>query len=262
MKRVVLAVVAALLVFAAPAGAKTKKTWPPKPTIVLVHGAFADASGWNDVTERLQDRGYNVLAPANPLRGVTADAASLRRLLEHISGPVVLVGHSYGGVVITNAATGNPNVKALVYAAAFAPAQGETVQQLTPAAGGAMLGLKALDLVGDGTPPGTEGTIKQDLFREIFAADLPRRVTNVMAVSQRPASLVTLGEGSGVPAWASIPSWALVPTRDNTIGTGNLRAMAKRAKARTWEVRNASHVVMMSEPAITTELILQAARGK
>src|SRR5687767_5684257 len=133
MKRLVLAVIAAFVLIAAPAA--TAKTGG-KPTIVLVHGAFADASGWNGVTERLQDRGYTVLAPANPLRGVSADATYLRNVLSHVSGPIVLVGHSYGGVAISNAATGNPNVKALVYVAAFIPAQGETVQALSTPAGG------------------------------------------------------------------------------------------------------------------------------
>jgi len=259
MKRLVLAIIAACVLIAAPAA--TAKTGG-KPTIVLVHGAFADASGWNGVTERLQDRGYTVLAPANPLRGVSADAAYLRNVLSHVSGPIVLVGHSYGGVAITNAATGNPNVKALVYVAAFAPAQGETVQGLSTPAGGSMLGVATLDVAPDGTPDGLEGTIKVAAFREVFAADLPRKLTAVMAASQRPASLVTLGEPSGPPAWASIPSYALIPTKDNTIGTGNLRTMAKRAKAKITEVRGASHVVMTSQPEITAQLILRAVKGK
>lgn len=256
MKRVLLAALAAFVLSAAPASAASK------PTIVLVHGAFADASGFSGVTERLQDKGYKVLAPANPLRGVSADAAYLKNVLSHVSGPIVLVGHSYGGVAITNAATGNPNVKALVYVAAFAPAQGETVQALSTPAGGSMLGVSTLDVASDGTPEGLEGTIKVSAFREVFAADLPKKLAAVMAASQRPASLVTLGEPSGVPAWASIPSFALIPTKDNTIGTGNLRTMAKRAKARIQEVRGASHVVMTSQPQVTTDFILRAVKGK
>jgi len=261
MKRLVLAVIAAFVLIAAPAA--TAKTGG-KPTIVLVHGAFADASGWNGVTERLQDRGYTVLAPANPLRGVSADAAYLKNVLSHVSGPIVLVGHSYGGVAITNAATGNPNVKALVYVAAFIPAQGETVQALSTPEGGSQLGVATLDVFpdGSGTPDGLEGTIKVNAFREVFAADLPRKLASVMAVSQRPASLVTLGEPSGPPAWASIPSFALIPTKDNTIGTGNLRTMAKRAKAKTAEVRGASHVVMTSQPGVTADFILRAVKGR
>ncbi len=256
MKRLLLVLVA-MLVFAAPASAKTSK-----PTIVLVHGAFADASGWNGVTERLQDKGYKVLAPANPLRGVSADAAYLKNVLSQIKGPVVLAGHSYGGVSITNAATGNANVKALVYVAAFVPAQGDTVQALSTPEGGSQLGVATLDVHSDGTPEGLEGTIKVDAFRNVFAADLPRKLASVMAVSQRPASLVTLGEPSGAPAWASIPSWAVIPTKDNTIGTGNLRTMAKRAKAKITEVKGASHVVMTSQPGVTTDVILKAVRGK
>ena len=151
MRRALL-VLAAFFVLAAPASAKTTK-----PTIVLVHGAFADASGWNGVTERLQDKGYTVLAPANPLRGVSADAAYLKNVLSHVKGPIVLVGHSYGGVAITNAATGNPNVKALVYVAAFVPAQGDTVQTLSTPAGGAQLGPDKLDILPDGTPRRARG---------------------------------------------------------------------------------------------------------
>ena len=256
MRRALL-VLAAFLVLAAPAAAKTTK-----PTIVLVHGAFADASGWNGVTERLQDKGYTVLAPANPLRGVSADAAYLKNVLSHVSGPIVLVGHSYGGVAITNAATGNPNVKALVYVAAFVPAQGDTVQTLSTPEGGAQLGPDKLDILPDGTPEGLEATIKVSAFRDVFAADLPRKLAAVMAASQRPASLVTLGEPSGAPAWASIPSWAVVPTKDHTIGTGNLRTMAKRAKAKITEVKGASHVVMVSQPGATADVVLRAAKGK
>ena len=260
MKRALL-VLAAFFVLAAPASAKTTK-----PTIVLVHGAFADASGWNGVTERLQDRGYTVLAPANPLRGVSADAAYLKNVLSHVKGPIVLVGHSYGGVAITNAATGNPNVKALVYVAAFVPAQGDTVQTLSTPEGGAQLGVDTLDIHPDGSgrpaPEGLEGTIKVSAFRDVFAADLPRKLAAVMAASQRPASLVTLGEPSGAPAWTSIPSWAVIPTKDNTIGTGNLRTMAKRAKAKITEVKGASHVVMVSQPGITADVILRAVKGK
>ena len=153
---------------------------------MLVHGAFADASGWNGVTERLQDKGYTVLAPPNPLRGVSADAAYLKNVLSHVPGPIVLVGHSYGGVAITNAATGNPNVKALVYVAAFVPAQGDTVQTLSTPEGGAQLGPDKLDILPDGTPEGLEATIKVSAFRDVFAADVPRKLAAVMAASQRP----------------------------------------------------------------------------
>jgi pimeloyl-ACP methyl ester carboxylesterase len=232
---------------------------------VLVHGAFADASGWSGVIDRLERRGYPVIAPANPLRGVSADAAYLRAFLATIEGPIVLVGHSYGGVVITNAATGNPNVKALVYVAAFAPDEGDSVSSLGQLGTGGMLGPETLDLrpypAPAGAPP-LEGYIKLNVFRDIFAADLSRKQARTMALSQRPAALSTLGEPSGPPAWKTIPSWYLVPTRDHAIGTDVLLAMAKRIHPRKIvEVKGASHVVMISRPKITTKLIVTAARS-
>ena len=262
MTRALLALaIAALLAVATPAAAAAAKA-QPKPTVVLVHGAFADASGWADVIASLQHRGYPVLAPANPLRGVSSDAAYLRNVLAQIEGPIVLVGHSYGGFVMTNAATGNPRVKALVYIAAFAPAEGDTVQALTGRAPGSLLGAQTLTVRTFPAPDGTlvpEGYIKRSAFRDVFAADLPKRETDVLAVSQRPAALATLGEPSGPPAWATIPSWYLVAGADRTIGAANLRFMAKRAKARTVEINGASHAVLISRPRETTQLILTAA---
>jgi pimeloyl-ACP methyl ester carboxylesterase len=236
-----------------------------KPTIVLVHGAFADASGWSGEITRLERRGYRVIAPANPLRGVTADTAYLRAFLATIKGPIVLVGHSYGGVVITNAATGNPDVKALVYVAAFAPDAGDSVQSLGSLGSDGGLGPKTLDLrpypAPEGSPP-LEGYIKLGVFRDIFAADLPRKQTRAMALSQRPAALATLAEPSGAPAWKTIPSWYLVPTRDRAIGTDVLLAMAKRVHPRkTVKAKGASHVVMISRPKLTTNLIVRAAQS-
>jgi pimeloyl-ACP methyl ester carboxylesterase len=249
--------IAASLLVAAPAQAA------PKPTVVLVHGAFADASGWLPVIERLQERGYPVLAPANPLRGVGADSAYLKSVLAQVKGPIVLVGHSYGGFVMTNAATGNANVKALVYVAAFAPAEGDTVQALTAHAPGSLLGQETLEIrtypAADGTLA-PEGSIKTSAFREVFAADLPKRQVDALAAAQRPAALATLGEPSGPPAWASIPSWFLVAGADKTIGAANLRFMAKRAKARTVELKGASHAVLLSRAQETTKLILSAAK--
>jgi pimeloyl-ACP methyl ester carboxylesterase len=241
------------------------KQQAPKPTVVLVHGAFADASGWSDVTDRLERRGYPVIAPANPLRGVAADTAYLRAFLATIEGPIVLVGHSYGGVVITNAATGNSNVKALVYVAAFAPDEGDSVASLGQLGTGGMLGPETLDLrpypAPEGAPP-QEGYIKLDLFREIFAADLPRKQARAMALSQRPGALATVGELSGPPAWETIPSWYLVPTRDHAIGTDVLLAMAGRIHPRKIvKARGASHVVMISRPKLTADLIVTAARS-
>jgi pimeloyl-ACP methyl ester carboxylesterase len=237
----------------------------PKPTIVLVHGAFADASGWYGVQERLEDKGYKVVSPANPLRGVSADAAYIKSVLAQISGPIVLVGHSYGGVVITNAATGNANVKALVYVAAFAPDQGDTVLSLSELGTDDRLGPATLDIKTYPNPDGTtgqEGTIKLDVFRDIFAGDLSKKLARNMALSQRPASLVALGEPSGVPAWKTIPSYYLIAGADKTIGTDVERAMAKRISPRkTITVKRASHVVMISRPKETANFILDAAKA-
>jgi pimeloyl-ACP methyl ester carboxylesterase len=260
-----LATVAALLIGTALTSSSALAKQPPKPTVVLVHGAFADASGWRDVIDRLERQGYPVIAPANPLRGVTADAAYMRAFLATIQGPIVLVGHSYGGMVITNAATGNPNVKALVYVAAFAPDEGDSVASLGQLGTGGQLGPATLDLrpypAPAGAPP-LEGYIKLDVFRDIFAADLSRKQARTMALSQRPAALSTLGEPSGPPAWKTIPSWYLVPTRDHAIGTDVLLAMAERIHPRKIvKVKGASHVVMISRPKITTKLIVTAARS-
>ncbi|MDG4821815.1 alpha/beta hydrolase [Asanoa sp. WMMD1127] len=265
-RRAVLAGSAALLagtalsaVAATPAVASSRRG--PKPTIVLVHGAFADASGWAEVTRRLQRAGYPTVAPANPLRGVPSDTAYLAEFLRTITGPIVLVGHSYGGIIITNAATGNPAVKALVYIAAFAPDEGETLEALQTKFPGSKLGLEALDLRPYTRPdgsPSADGYVKADLFRQIFAGDLPESVTAVMAATQRPGDVHTLQDRSGPPAWRDVPSWYLVARDDNLIPAAAQRFMAQRAHSRTVEVR-ASHVAMMSEPAVAADLITRAA---
>jgi len=266
MPRIIVAVLTALLALALTGSTAQAAKPPAKPTVVLVHGAFADASGWSSVIERLEDRGYPVLAPANPLRGVAADSAYLRSFLETVPGPIVLVGHSYGGFVLTNAATGNANVKALVYVAAFAPDQGDSVSSMGALGSDGMLGAPgALTIrpfaAADGTPA-LEAYISLEPFREIFAADLPRRQARTMALSQRPAALQTLGEPSGEPAWRTIPSWYLVAGCDNAIGTDTERAMAARIHPRkTVEIKGASHVVMISRPEATTNLVLDAARS-
>jgi pimeloyl-ACP methyl ester carboxylesterase len=244
---------------ARPAAAATK------PTIVLVHGSFTDASSWSRVIPGLQKRGYPVIAEANPLRGIAIDTAYLKSLIAQIKGPIVLVGHSYGGIVITNAATGNPNVKALVYVAAFAPAEGETGNQLIAHAPGSLLSPDALDVRLYPTPDGQsapEVTAKPGALRPIFAADLPVAATKIAAASQRPASLSTLSDPSGPPAWATIPSWALVAGADKAIGAANERYMAKRIRATTVEAKGASHLVMLSQPEKVTKLIADAAAGR
>ena len=237
------------------------RTAAPKPTIVLVHGAFADSSGWNDVASRLIRDGYPVLAFSNPLRGPASDAAYLRDFLTTITGPVVLVGHSYGGAVITNAATGNPNVRSLVYVAAYALAEGESVAAANALGGGHT---EVTDhLVLRPFPGATGGDqdayIDPAEFRRLFAQDLPRRETDVMAATQRPGALAALLTPSGPPAWATIPSWYLVASQDRIIPPEAERAMAERAGATTVEIRS-SHVAMMSHPEVVVKLVRAAAR--
>ncbi|GAA1313957.1 alpha/beta hydrolase family protein [Saccharothrix xinjiangensis] len=263
LRRVVagLAVVLLTLVAVPASGSPSGSGHRPKPTVVLVHGAFADASSWSEVVLRLQRKGYPVLAPANPLRGVAADSAYLASVLGTISGPVVLVGHSYGGVVITNAATGNANVKALVYVAAFVPDAGDTVGGLQVKYPGTKLGQAALDvrefpLAGGGVSH--EGYVKPALFRDIFAGDLPPAEAALLAATQRPADVHTLDQPSGEPAWRTIPSWTLIARDDNLIPAAAQRFMAARAHARAVEV-NASHVAMISKPSATVDLVVDAA---
>lgn len=257
------ALVAAFVVAIIAPGASAKPD-EVKPTIVLVHGAFADASGWTGVSKRLQARGYKVLAPANPLRGVAADAGYLRSVLATIAGPIVLVGHSYGGMVTSNAATHNDNVKALVYVAAYAPDEGDSVASLAAQARGGEIGPSTLDFRPFPLPDGTtapEATIKIHDFRKIFAADVPARRAATMAVAQRPLAAAALGEPSGPPAWKTIPSWYVIPGADRGVGTATERIMARRIGAHTMTVAGASHVVMISHPAATTKVILAAANA-
>ncbi|MBG0563849.1 alpha/beta hydrolase [Actinoplanes sp. NEAU-A11] len=258
-RRTVLAGTAAAVAVGAASGSPAAASGKgPKPTIVLVHGAFADATGWSDVIKRLTHEGYTVLAPANPLRGVASDAEYLKSFLATLTGPVVLAGHSYGGFVITNAATGNPNVKALVYIAAFAPDAGETVAGLTNQFPGTQLHPEtAIDF--RPWSGGVDGYVKKDVFRSVFAGDLPRSTTDVMWATQRPGDGSTLQSASGVPAWRTIPSFYLVAREDNLIPAAAQRFMAQRAGAYTVEVK-ASHVAMISQPRSTAELIRKAAR--
>ncbi|BCB92003.1 alpha/beta fold hydrolase [Phytohabitans suffuscus] len=229
----------------------------PKPTVVLVHGAFADASGWNGVAARLIRAGYPVIAPPNPLRGVASDSAYLASVLATLGGPLVLAAHSYGGIAVTNAATGNANVRALVYVAAFAPDQGETLLGLQTKYPGSRLDESALDF--RPYAGGVDGYIKKDVFRGVFAGDVPRGTTDLMWAGQRPSDLRTLQEPSGAPAWRTIPSWYLVARDDNVLPAAAQRFMARRAGARTVEV-GASHVAMISQPAVTADLVERAAR--
>lgn len=231
----------------------------PKPTVVLVHGAFADASGWNAVTAGLQKKGYTTLAVANPLRGLQSDAEYLRLVLSTIEGPVILVGHSYGGAVITNAATGNPNVQALVYVAAYALAEGERLVDANALGGGhSDLADHLVIRPYPGAPEGdADGYIDPAFFQELFAGDLPKRDAAVLAASQRPAAVSALFTPSGPPAWSSIPSWYLVASQDHTIPPEAERAMAARAGSTTVEI-DSSHVAMMSHPDVVLKLVLKA----
>ncbi|MGI9821906.1 alpha/beta fold hydrolase [Agromyces sp. Marseille-Q5079] len=233
----------------------------PKPTVVLVHGAFADSSGWNDVIERLQKRGYPVLAASNPLRGLSTDAEYVKSILATIEGPIVLVGHSYGGAVITNAATGNPNVVSLVYVAAYALDAGERLIDANELGGGhSSLAEHLVIRPYPGAPEGdADGYIDPAYFRELFAADLPKKQAAVLAASQRPAALQALFTPSGEPAWRSIPSWYVVASEDHTIPPEAERAMAARAGSTTVEI-DSSHVVMMSHPGEVVDVILDAAQ--
>ena len=238
-----------------------QKSSGPRPTIVLVHGDWADASSWNAVIAPLQDRGFTVVAPPNTLRGPSQDAPYLASYLQTIPGPIVLAAHSYGGFVITNAATGNPNVKALVYIDSFAPDENET----------------ALDLVGptdscvndDGAFRAVPIDGGLDLylnweadppyagFRECFANGVDEQTARLLAAGQRPASAAQFSDPSGVPAWETIPSWALLGTRDHVIPPALQAEMYERADARITRVR-AGHLTPITRPGAVVRVILSA----
>ncbi|HKS52641.1 MAG TPA: alpha/beta hydrolase [Pseudonocardiaceae bacterium] len=233
-----------------------------KPTIVLVHGAFADASSWNGVIERLQQQDYPVVAPANPLRGLVVDSAYLASVVNQIDGPVLLVGHSYGGALITNAATHTPNAVGLVYVAAFAPDAGERLGEVEAGSKDSVLNTA---LVQRHYPTGPDGEtaiefmIDPALFRDAFAADLPAEGTALAAATQRPVAAAAFSDASGPPAWKRLPSWAVVATGDKGAGADVIRSMARRAGADIVEVEG-SHVIMVSQPQAVTDLILKAAQ--
>lgn len=232
----------------------------PRPTIVLVHGAFADGSSWNDVIEKLTKDRYPVVAAANPLRGPASDAATLRGLISHINGPVVLVGHSYGGSVISAAAAGSDQVKALVYVAAFLPAPGESALELTGKFPGSTLSA-ALDPVAFTNPDGSTGTdlyIQQAKFHDQFAADVPADRSALAAAAQRPILQAALEEKATVAAWTDKPSWDVITTQDLNIPVAAQRFMADRAHAHVTEIA-ASHSVAVSHPDQVAAVIEQAA---
>jgi pimeloyl-ACP methyl ester carboxylesterase len=232
----------------------------PKPTIVLIHGAFADASGWNGVIDLLRNDGYPVIAPANPLRDLVDDAEYLASILATIPGPVVLVGHSYGGAVITNAAIDRPNVKALVYIAAFAPDKGESVFGLTVRSPGSLLppALRLRPFRQPGGALGNDAYIDPALFHDVFVGDVPASTAAEMAASQRPLTLAAGTELTQAVAWKSIPSWYMVAGLDHTIPPDVERFMARRAGSHVVEV-GGSHVVMIEHPGAVADLIRAAA---
>jgi pimeloyl-ACP methyl ester carboxylesterase len=225
-------------------------------TVVLVHGAFADASSWNGVVERLQAAGILVAAPANPLRGIAIDSAYIASFLEQIPGPVLAVGHSYGGAVISNAATEASNVVGLVFVAAFAPEEGERLGEAEGESKDSVLMSALVPLQypsGDGETA-TEFAIDPEKFRDALAADLPEKQTAVMAATQRPVAESAFAEPSGPPAWKSRPSWAVVATGDKAAGTDVVRSMAERAGATITEA-DGSHVILVSQPEAVADVI-------
>lgn len=233
-----------------------------KPTVVLVHGAFADGSSWNGVIERLHADGYRVISAPNELRSVRSDAAEVGSLVRGIAGPVVLVGHSYAGSVISAAAEGLPNVKALVFVAAFAPAVGETAAQLSSKFPGSSLGATL-------APPvalsggGKDLYIQQDRFPAQFAADVPATQARLMAASQRPITDAALNEASPAAAWKTLPSWFIYGDADLNIPAAAQAFMAHRAHAReTVVIKGASHVVMVSHPDAVATLVEKAALSR
>jgi pimeloyl-ACP methyl ester carboxylesterase len=229
-------------------------------TVVLVHGAFADSSSWTGVIERLQARGIQVTAPPNPLRGIAIDSAYIAGILEQIPGRLLVVGHSYGGAVITNAATNAKNVVGLVYVAAFAPDEGETLGAVEQGSKDSVLNAVLVPLeypTGNGSETAMEFAINPEKIREAFAGDLPATQTAVMAATQRPVSERAFTEPTRRPAWKSLPSWAVVATGDKAAGTDVVRSMAERAGATIIEVEG-SHVIMISQPQVVTEVILSA----
>jgi pimeloyl-ACP methyl ester carboxylesterase len=228
------------------------------PTVVLVHGAFADASSWNGVIERLQAKGVEVTAPANPLRGIATDSAYIAGVFEETPGPVLAVGHSYGGAVITNAAAKAKNVVGLVFVAAFAPDEGELLGEAEAGSKDSVLmsALMPLHYPSNGGEA-VEFAIKPESFHDAFAADLPAEETAVLAATQRPVAETAFSEPTGKPAWKDRPSWAVVATGDKAAGADVVRSMARRAGATITEVEG-SHVIMISQPGAVTDVILDA----
>jgi pimeloyl-ACP methyl ester carboxylesterase len=229
-----------------------------KPTIVLVHGAFADGSSWNGVVQRLERRGYTVMAPANPLRGLYSDAAYIASVLKSVKGPIVLAGHSYGGAVISTAAAGNPQVKSLVYISALMPDVGESGMSLSSRFPSALATATDSEPFRTGATSGTDLYLTPDKVHSVFAACLPESQANLLAVTQRPAATTAFSEKARVAAWKDIPSWALVGRQDMTISPRQERFEARRAHSHTVEI-DTCHVSLIARPDAVAQLILRAA---
>jgi pimeloyl-ACP methyl ester carboxylesterase len=230
------------------------------PTVVLVHGAFADAGSWAPVTERLVAAGVPVTAIVNPLRGVAADAAYVASFINQIPGPVLAVGHSYGGMIITNAVPQTTNVVGLVYVAAFAPDEGETLAGIVGRSNDSVLTTAVLEYqypTGNGGETATELIIDPAKFREVFTADLSELQSDVYGWSQRPIAAGALAEETTKVAWKDLPTWAAVGTADRAAGSDVVRSMALRADATITEI-DGSHVIMISQPDAVTEVITTA----
>jgi pimeloyl-ACP methyl ester carboxylesterase len=257
------------LIVAASSGAaarhRARNTAAPKPTVVLVHGAWANTASWDGVIERLQAEGYTVYAPPNPLRSLNGDAETIADFLKTIKGPIVLVGHSYGGAVITNAANGIPNVKALVYVDAFAPAEGESAFELTAKFPGSVLNsappstvFKSVEY--PGAPAGDALLyVNPSFFLKGFANDLPPQEAAAAEATQAPVTLSAVTAPSGPPAWKHIPSWYVVGTIDQVIPPAAQMFMAERAHAHITKVR-AGHLSMVSQPGVVATVITEAAQ--
>lgn len=227
-----------------------------RPTVVLVHGAWAGTSSWNGEVERLQRAGYTVRAFGNPLRGLTGDAAALAAFLGSVKGPIVLVGHSYGGAVVTNAAAGNRNVKALVYVDAAAPAVGETTGQLSGA--GSALAADPATLY---DRVDSDLYLKEAVFLRSFGPDLPRETGTVLWAGQRPAAMAAFTTKATAAAWTSIPSWYVIGGADQIITPASQRSMASRAHSHVTTVPGGSHLTLISHPEPVTDQIVAAAEA-
>ncbi len=264
-RALVVLVSAAVLVAASSVSAAAHPERPTgaRATVVLVHGAFADASSWNGVVELLQREGHTVVAPGLPMRGLASDAAYVASVVNQIEGPVLLVGHSYAGAVVSNAATTTPNVVGLGYVSGYAPELGETVNDIAGRSQDSLLGPAIVQKqypTGQGDETATELFIDPAAFRAAFAADLPAEQAAAMAATQRPIAAAAFAEPSGEPAWKTLPSWAVVGTGDKAAGADVVRANAERAGAHITEL-DGSHVVMISQPRAVTDVLLTALRA-